>query len=113
MTATAAASPSSKEANNFSSVFFLSGFTSFYFFMLMVTNPESPVVKFLTFFPLTSPTVALVRNTVGNMGLAESWAALGVMTLFMIASIWLAIKAFRLGALEFGSTIKFRKLFKK
>lgn len=113
MTATAAASPSSKEANNFSTVFFLSAFIPFYFFMLMVTNPESPVVKFLTFFPLTSPTVALVRNTVGNMGLAESWAALGVMTLFMIASIWLAIKAFRLGALEFGSTIKFRKLFKK
>ena len=113
MTATAAAAPSSKEANNFSAVFFISAFIPFYFIMLLVTNPENPIVKFLTFFPLTSPVVALVRNTVGNMSLLESWLALGAMTLFMIVSIWIAVKAFRLGALEFGSTIKLSKLFKK
>lgn len=113
MTATAAAAPSSKEANNFSAVFFISAFIPFYFIMLLVTNPESPVVKFLTFFPLTSPVVALVRNTVGNMSLLESWLALGAMIFFMCVSIWIAVRAFRLGALEFGSTIKLSKLFKK
>lgn len=113
MTATAAAAPSSKEANNFSAVFFIGAFIPFYFIMLMVTSPESPLVKFLTFFPLTSPVVALIRNTVGNMGLLESWLALGAMIIFMILSIWIAVKAFRLGALEFGSTIKLSKLFKK
>lgn len=113
MTATAAAAPSSKEANNFSAVFFIGAFIPFYFIMLLVTNPDNPIVKFLTFFPLTSPVVALVRNTVGNMSLLESWLALIVMTFFMIVSIWIAVKAFRLGALEFGSTIKLSKLFKK
>lgn len=113
MTATAAAAPSSKEANNFSAVFFIGAFIPFYFIMLMVTNPESPIVKFLTFFPLTSPVVALIRNTVGNMSLLESWLALITMVFFMIVSIWVAVKAFRLGALEFGSTIKLSKLFKK
>lgn len=113
MTATAAAAPSSKEANNFSAVFFIGAFIPFYFFMLLVTNPESAIVKFLTFFPLTSPVVALIRNTVGNMSLLESWLALIVMTFFMMASIWVAVRAFRLGALEFGSTIKLSKLFKK
>ncbi|HMS93275.1 MAG TPA: ABC transporter permease [Candidatus Saccharibacteria bacterium] len=113
MTATAAAAPSSKEANNFSAVFFMGAFVPFYFIMLLVTNPENPVVKFLTFFPLTSPVVALVRNTVGNMSLLESWLALIAMIIFMIISIWIAVKAFRLGALEFGSTIKLSKLFKK
>ncbi len=113
MTATAAAAPSSKEANNFSAVFFIGAFIPFYFIMLLVTNPESPIVKFLTFFPLTSPVVALVRNTVGNMSLLESWVALLVMILFMLMSIWIAVRAFRLGALEFGQTIKLSKLFKK
>ena len=113
MTATAAAAPSSKEANNFSSVFFIGAFVPFYFIMLMVTNPENPIVKFLTFFPLTSPVVALVRNTVGNMGLLESWLALITMTFFMVVSVWIAVRAFRLGALEFGSTIKLSKLFKQ
>lgn len=113
MTATAAAAPSSKEANNFSAVFFMGAFVPFYFITLLVTSPENPVVKFLTFFPLTSPVVALVRNTVGNMSLLESWLALAAMVVFMITSIWIAVKAFRLGALEFGSTIKLSKLFKK
>jgi ABC-type Na+ efflux pump, permease component len=113
MTATAAAAPSSKEANNFSAVFFIAAFIPFYFIMLLITNPNNPIVQFLTYFPLTSPVVALVRNTVGNMSLLESWLALGVMTFFMVISIWVAVKAFRLGALEFGSTIKLSKLFKK
>lgn len=113
MTATAAATPSSKESGGFSSVFFLSAFMPFYFMQLVVTDPSNPVVQFLTYFPLTSPTVDLMRNTVGNMSLGESWLALGAMTLAMVASIWLAVKAFRLGALEFGNTISIRKLFKK
>lgn len=113
MTATAAAAPSSKEANNFSVVFFIGAFIPFYFIMLMITSPESPLVKFLTFFPLTSPVVALIRNTVGNMSLLESWLALITMTFFMAVSIWIAVKAFRLGALEYSQTINFSKLFKK
>lgn len=113
MTATAAAAPSSKEANNFSAVFFISAFIPFYFVTVIATDPENPVVKFLTFFPLTSPVVSLIRNTVGNMNLAESWLALVVMMAFMCLSIWIAVRAFRLGALEFGSAIKLSKLFKK
>lgn len=113
MTATAAATPSAKEANSFSAVFFIGAFVPFYFITLMVTSPENPIVKFITYFPLTSPVVSLVRNAVGNMGLLESWIALIVMTGFMMISIRVAVRAFRLGALEFGSAIKLSKLFKK
>jgi len=113
MTATAAAAPSSKEANSFSAVFYIGAFVPFYFIMLIVTNPGNPVVSFLTFFPLTSPVVTLIRNTVGNMGTLESFAALAVMTLFMFVSIWVAVRAFKLGALEFSQTIKLSNLFKR
>lgn len=113
MTATAAAAPSTKEANSFSTVFFLGAFVPFYFVTLLVTDPENPVVQFLTYFPLTSPVVTLIRNTVGNISTFESWLALAVMTGFMLLSLWLAIRAFKLGALEFSQTIKLSALFKK
>lgn len=113
MTATAAAAPSSKEANNFSSVFFIGAFIPFYFFMPILTDPQGSLVQFLTYFPLTSPVVSLMRNTVGNFEGFEPWLTLIVMTVFMCISIWIAIRAFKLGALEFGSTIKLSKLFKK
>ena len=113
MTATAAAAPSAKEANSFSSVFFLGAFVPFYFITLIVTDPNNPIVHFVTFFPLTSPIVALVRNAVGNIGVVESLAALAVMAFFMVVSIWVAVRAFRLGALEYSQTIKLSSLFKK
>lgn len=113
MTATAAAAPSSKEANSFSSVFFIGAFIPFYFFMPIITDPDGIVVRFLTYFPLTSPVVALIRNAVGNMEGLTPWLVLIVMTVFMLTSIWIAVKAFKLGALEYGSAIKLSKLFSR
>ena len=113
MTTTAAYAPSAKEANNFSAVFFIGAFIPFYFVMMIVTDPENPVVKFLTFFPLTSPVVTLLRNTVGNMSLLESSLALITLIVFMVLSLMIAIRAFNLGALEFSSRLKLSSLFKK
>lgn len=113
MTTAAAATTSAKEANNYSSVFFIGAFIPFYFITTIVTDPNSSLVHFLTFFPLTSPVITLIRNTVGSMSLTESWLALGVMAVFMLISIWVAIRAFKLGALEFSQTIKLSKLFKR
>ena len=113
MTTVAAIAPSSKEANNFSSVFFIGAFIPFYFITVILTDPKHAVVGFLTFFPLTSPVVTLIRNTVGNMDPVVAWSALALMIVFMFASIWVAVRAFRLGALEFAQTLKLSTLFKK
>lgn len=113
MTATAAAAPSAKEANNFSAVFFISAFIPFYFVMPIITDGGSQIVQFLTYFPLTSPTVNLLRNTVGNMTVPEQLLSLAIMTVCMLISIWIAVRAFKLGALEFSQAIKLSKLFKR
>lgn len=113
MTATAAIAPSTKEANSFSSVFFISAFVPFYFIMMIVTDPSNKIVTFLTYFPLTAPVVSLIRNTVGNLSVIESAAVLAVMTIFMVVSIWVAVRAFKLGALEFSQVLKISSLWKK
>jgi ABC-2 type transport system permease protein len=113
MTATAAIAPSTKEANSFSSVFYVGAFLPFYFVTMILTDPENPITKFLTFFPITSPVVALVRNAVGNMGMLEASLALAAMTVFMVISIWVAVRAFSLGALEYASSVRLRSLFKR
>lgn len=113
MTATAAIAPSSKEANNFSTVFYVGAFVPFWFITMILTDPENPVTKFITYFPVTSPVVSLIRNTVGNMGTLETISALVVMTIFMVFSVWLAVRSFSLGALEYASAVKVRSLLKK
>jgi ABC-2 type transport system permease protein len=112
MTATASIAPSVKEANSFSAVFFVGAFIPFYFVSMLITDPGNVVTKFLTFFPLTSPVVALVRNAIGNMSLFESSLALLVMAVFMIISLWIAVRAFSLGALEFSQRIQLSSIFK-
>lgn len=113
MTMVAAAAPSSKEANNFSVVFIMSAIIPFYFIAAIATNGEDAIVRFLSYFPFSAPTTALIRNTVGNIGVGESLLVVGILFVSMVASIWLAVKAFKLGALEFAQTIKIGKLFKK
>ena len=113
MTAVASLMPSMKEANSLSSVFYIGAFVPFYFITLIVSDPENRITSFLTFFPLTSPVVTLIRNTVGNMGTLEAWGAFVVMVIFALFSLWIAIKAFRLGALEFSNRISLSQLFKR
>ena len=113
MTATAAITPSMKEANSFSAVFYIGAFIPFYFITMLLTDPENPVTKFVTFFPLTSPVVTLIRNTIGNMEILEAMLALSVMAVFMVISLAIAIRAFSLGALEFSNRIKLSSLLKK
>lgn len=113
MTTTAAMAPSTKEANSFSAVFFIGAFVPFYFITLIITDPTNQVVQFMSYFPLTSPIVDLIRNMFSSLSLAESFLALGVMIGFMLFSLWLAIRAFKLGALEFSQVVSLKKLFKK
>lgn len=113
MTTTAAMAPSAKEANNFSAVFFVGAFIPFYFVMMILTDPENPAVRFLTFFPLTSPVVTLLRNAVGNMSTLESALALVTMTACMVLSLAIAIRAFSKGSLEFSNSIKLSSLLKR
>lgn len=113
MTTVAAIAPSAKEANNFSSVFIIAGIVPFWLISAVVNTPDSAITTFITYFPLTSPVTSLIRNTVGNMDPFTAWTSLLVMTIFMVISIWIAIRAFRLGALEFAQTVKVSKILKK
>lgn len=112
MTATAAMAPSTKEANSFSAVFYIGAFIPFYFVTMILTDPENPITKFITYFPLTSPVVTLLRNAVGNLEPLEASLALAVMVVFMIISIWIAVRAFSRGALEYSSITNLKTLFK-
>ncbi|MEX0748894.1 MAG: ABC transporter permease [Candidatus Saccharimonadales bacterium] len=113
MSGVASMVPGVKEANSFSSVFFILPFLPFYSFGVITTAPGSALVKFLTFFPITSPTTLLFRNTFGNIDAPEAAAAITVLIASTVLAFLLAAKLFRLGALEFNDRLKLSSLFKK
>lgn len=113
MSGAASMAPGVKEANSLSSVFFMVPFAPFILFGAIATAPGSAFVQFLSFFPITSPTTLLLRNTLGNISLAEAAAAIAVLALFVVLAFALAAKLFRLGALEYADRLKLTAIFKK
>jgi ABC-2 type transport system permease protein len=105
--------PSSKEANGFSTVFYILPGVPFWSFDAITAQEPSLFTHILTYFPLTSPTTTLLRNAVGNLSVVEGLVSLILLILATGIAILLAAKAFRLGTLEYTDRIKFSSLFHK
>ncbi len=112
MSGVASMAPGVKEANSFSTVFFIVPFIPFWSSGMIMTAPDSALVQFLTYFPVTSPTTLLFRNTLGNIGTMEAFAAIAILIASTVLAFMLAAKLFRLGALEFSDRLKLSSLFK-
>ncbi|MCF7942775.1 MAG: ABC transporter permease [Spirochaetia bacterium] len=78
----------------------------------LVMNPESPVVRFLSFFPFTSPIVMLIRVLAG----APAWWELGLCIGLLIMSIYavtiLGARLFRTGILMSGKRYSIREIMR-
>lgn len=113
LVAVGASVPTAKEAGNFIGIVMIMLFGPLYAFMLFITNPESPVVRFLTLFPLTAPIPLLLRNAVGNLEAWEIVAGLAILIISAVIAMRLAVQLFRYGALEYSRTLSFKEIFAK
>ncbi len=68
----------------------------------IVENPTAGVVKFLTFFPLTSPLVVLERLGPGAIEPWEVAVSLVVLALSVVAALFLVSRIFRAFLLSYG-----------
>lgn len=102
-----------KQANNFSSLFYILPFVPSWFIWTVLTDPSNPVVQFITYFPITAPTTSLVRNTVGNISVGEATLSLVIMSVVAFIVLWLVVRIFPKGALEFQNPLSLRAIFSK
>lgn len=102
-----------KQANNWSALFYILPFIPSWFAWTVLSDPSNPVVQFITYFPLTAPTTSLLRNTVGNISVQEATLSLAIMSVVAFIVLWLVIKVFPKGALEFQNALSWRTIFSK
>lgn len=102
-----------KQANNFSAFFYILPFVPSWFMWAVLTDPGNPVVRFITYFPITAPTTSLIRNTVGNISAGEAAISLAIMSVVALIVLWLVIRVFPKGALEFQNPLSLRAIFSK
>ncbi len=110
LVAIGAAAPTAKEAGGFFGVIMIFIFGPLYAVSLFVSSPDSSIVQFLSYFPLTAPIPLLLRNAVGNL---EYWqAGIAIIILLVTSAIvmWLGIRAFRYGALEYSRRLTLKEI---
>ena len=113
LVAIGAIAPTAKEAGSFFGVIMIFLYGPLYAVTLFISTPESPIVKFLSFFPLTAPIPLLLRNAVGNLSTAD--ALIGCLILLISAGLAMivAVKLFRYGVLQYSSRLSLSVLLKE
>lgn len=97
-----AASPTAKEASGYLGIVMLLIFGPLYAASLFVSAPDSPVVRFLTFFPFTAPIPALLRNAVGNISTVDTLIVIALLLIAAVVIMAIAVRVFKSGAIEYS-----------
>lgn len=113
LVAIGAAVPTVKEASGFFGAAMILMFGPLYAVTLFISAPESDLVKFLTFFPLTAPIPLMLRNAVGNLTIPDATIGIAILVVSSIAALALAVRVFRYGALEYSNIVSLKSIFRK
>lgn len=113
LVAIGAVAPTAKEANGFFGVIMIFIFGPIYTVSLFISMPESPLVKFLTFFPLTAPIPLMLRNAVGNLSIADAMTGIIILLICSIIALFVAVRLFRYGILQYSSRLPLSVIFNK
>lgn len=113
LVAIGAAVPTAKEAASFFGVVMIMLFGPLYAVTLFVSTPDSPIVRFLSFFPLTAPIPLMLRNAVGNLSPLEALLGIAILAVSAVITLAIAVRMFQYGALEYSNRINLSVIFRK
>ena len=102
--------PTAKEAGGFMGLIMMLIFGPLYAVPIFISMPESPFVQFLSLFPLTAPIPLLMRNAIGNLANWEIALAIPILIVSAVIVLFLAVRVFRYGALEYSRKLNLREM---
>jgi ABC-2 type transport system permease protein len=77
----------------------------FFFFIMIFTNPDSPLMTALSLFPTTSLMTLTMRWAVTAVPMWQVALAFVILVISALGSIWVAAKVFRIGMLRYGQPL--------
>jgi len=86
---------------------------SYWFAVLIVSNPSSPLAVGLSLFPLTAPTLMPMRAAFGEVPLEQFLACVAILTASAVFTIWLAARAYEMGMMQYGKRLRLTDLLRR
>jgi ABC-2 type transport system permease protein len=78
--------------------------------MPAIQNPDFIVTRIFSYFPLTIPTVMLLRLSVHEVSGYEILMSTLILALSIILAIKISAKVFRIGILSYGNKLSFKEI---
>jgi ABC-2 type transport system permease protein len=91
-----------RESQQIASIFSLAAAIPFMTMGIVFTNPNSPIAVVLSYIPLTSPVMMLIRLGIGGVPPAEIAISLALLVAAIALSLWAGAKVFRASLLMYG-----------
>ena len=113
LVAIGAIAPTAKEAGSFFGVVAVLLFGPLYAASLFISAPDSPIVRFLTLFPLTAPIPLLLRNAIGNLSLVDLVLGVIILATSAVLVMLIAVRLFRYGVLEYSRRMSLKEIFRR
>lgn len=71
-------------------------------FGFILTNPNSPIAVIVSYFPLTTPVMMLIRLGFGQVPTGQIVISLVLLAASIVLCLWAGAKIFRAGLLMYG-----------
>ncbi|WP_455834086.1 ABC transporter permease [Pseudarthrobacter siccitolerans] len=105
--------PTAKEAGTIFGPLMAAMFIPFYAYSLIISDPQSPVVQVFTYFPLTAPVTAMLRNGFGTLSGVEAAIVIAELFIVGVLILRLAVHLFRYGSIEYGKKLSIAGTFRR
>jgi ABC-2 type transport system permease protein len=102
-----------RESQQMSTIFILPTVLALEAAILFVRDPGNIIAQVLTYIPLTSPIMVIVRLGQGEIAAWEIIISLVLMVAAIAGSLWLVIKVFRSFLLMYGKTPRLREIARR
>jgi ABC-2 type transport system permease protein len=105
--------PTAKEAGTIFGPLMGLMFVPFYIVSLIISDPQALIVQVFTYFPLTSPFTAMLRNGFGTLSAGEAAIVIAELFVFGILILRLAVHLFRYGSIEYSRKLSIAGTFRR
>ena len=93
---------SMRESQQIAGIFTFAAAVPFMALNLVFSNPDSPILIALSYFPMTSPVMMLIRLGFGPVPTEQVVISLVLLVAGLALSLWAGVKVFRVGLLMYG-----------
>ncbi|MCU1567181.1 MAG: ATP-dependent Na+ efflux pump [Pseudarthrobacter sp.] len=105
--------PNAKEAGVIFGPLMALIFVPFYAISLILSDPTSPIVQAFTYFPLSAPVTAMLRNGFGTLGAAESVIVIAELFIVGILMLRFSVHLFRYGSIQYTGKLSLTKTLRR